>query len=87
MITLHFTIDQFQRLLAVMLADPTPDRLTDLVLMACKRPKAGIIAVPVPPDDAALIATVVESATIANPDIGEIALLVRSQIQSCRPVL
>jgi len=65
MVTFRLTIEQFRLLLQVVLATDAPDDLANLVLMACKRPKNGIIAVPVPEDDArALIRLVREMACV-----------------------
>ncbi len=77
--TLRFTIEQFQRLLDVVLAEETPDYLTNLVLMACTRPKDGIILVPVPPDDAAALRDLVQTRCGADPHLTELARLLTEQ--------
>jgi hypothetical protein len=82
MITFRFTVDQFERLLTVMLAEPTPDYLTNLVLMACTRVRDGIISVPVPPADAATIAALVDAAAQTHEHVAVIAALMRTQMES-----
>jgi hypothetical protein len=79
-ITFRLTVDQFQRMLSVILATDTPDDLTNLVLMACTRPKNGIISVPVPPGDAERIAAVLAAGAQDNPAVSDIADVLRAQL-------
>jgi hypothetical protein len=79
MITFQLTIDQFERMLAVVLDEATPNHLSDLVLLACKRPKAGIIDVPVPRDEAIALADLMEVASAQLPDVADVARLMREQ--------
>ena len=79
MVTFRLTIPQFQQLLTVILRPQAPDYLTNLVLMSCTRPRGGIIAVPVPPDDARAICELVEVATDDEPEHAELVLLLQRQ--------
>jgi hypothetical protein len=78
----RLTVDQFERLLTVMLAPETPDDWMNLVLMACSRPHAGIISVPVPRTDAIAITAAVSASLPTNPAIEEVAAVLQQQLSS-----
>jgi hypothetical protein len=82
MTTFRLTIAQFEQMLPVVLADETPDELTNLVLMACTRPRNGIISVPVPPEDARAIAALVSAAAAADAELIDLAVLFLEQLGS-----
>ncbi len=81
MVTFRLTVEQFRRLLDVILADDTPDHLTNLVLMACTRPRDGIISVPVPLTDARAICALVDATPNRDDQIGEVAALLQRQLE------
>jgi hypothetical protein len=85
MITYRFTVEQFQRLLGVVLSDSAPDDLTNLVLMACTRPKNGVISVPVPLSDARALQDLVQSRSDRDPLLADIARLMAAQAASTLP--
>jgi hypothetical protein len=73
MVTFRLTVDQFTQLLNVVLADETPDELSDLVLLKCTRPHDGIISIPVHDEAGGAIVAVVQSASQRDPTIAGIA--------------
>jgi hypothetical protein len=79
-VTFRLTVAQFQTMLAVVLSDEMPDRLTDLILMACTRPRDGVISVPVPPDDAVAIAAAIRQQRDLAEPIGAISDLLDRQL-------
>jgi hypothetical protein len=80
MVTLRLTVDQFTRLLTIILADETPDYLTDLVLLKCTRPHDGIIAIPVHDDDARAIVAAVRSTSERDLAFADIAVVMAEQL-------
>ena len=80
MVTFRFTVNQFERLLTVMLADETPDDLTSLVLMACTRVHDGIISVPVHPGEAEALVNLVGSAAVTRAEVADVAALMHEQM-------
>jgi len=79
LVTFRFTEEQFRLLLGVVLAAESPDELSNTVLMACKRPKDGVIAVPVPPNDADALCELVENTAGQDSRILELARLMTRQ--------
>lgn len=84
-VTFRLTIEQFRLLLQVVLAADAPDDLANLVLMACKRPIDGIIAVPVPTDDANALCTLVRRRAGDDRSRTELAELMSSQASDSGP--
>lgn len=80
MTTLRFTVEQFQWLLDVVLAEETPDYLTNRVLTACTRPKQGIILVPLPPGDAVALSSLVQARSGADPRLDELSRRLSEQL-------
>jgi hypothetical protein len=78
--TFRLTVDQFTRLLQVMLADETPDELSDLVLLKCSRPHDGIIAIPVHDEAGSAIVAVVQAWSQWDPTLVEVANLMAGQL-------
>ena len=79
MTTFRFTVEEFQRLLDVVLADDAPDSLTNLILTECTRPRDGVILVPVPPADARALRDLVQTAARRDPRLAGFARLVAEQ--------
>ena len=79
MVTFRLTIPQFEQLLAVILRPEAPDHLTNLVLMACTRPRDGVIAVPVSLPDAKAICELVDAAANDEAVHVDFALLLDRQ--------
>jgi hypothetical protein len=63
----------------VLLAPEAPDRLSNLVLMACTRPHEGIISVPIPADDADEIALLVHDAARIDQSNQDLAAILAEQ--------
>jgi len=82
MVTYQFTVEQFQRLLSVVLANDAPDELANLVLLACTRPKNGVISVPVPSLDARALRELVQSRSIGEPALSALADLMARQVDA-----
>jgi hypothetical protein len=80
MVTFRLTVDQFTQLLTVILADGTPNHLSDLVLLKCTRPRNGIISVPVPPDDARAIVAVVQETSLRDSSMSAVAAVLAQQV-------
>ena len=85
MVTYRLDVDQFRRLLVVVMADDVADHLSNAVLMACTRPHGGIISVPLHAIDGAAIADVVDRAAAARPDYADLADLIRAQLTTTSP--
>ncbi len=79
MTTFRFTVEEFQRLLDVVLAEDAPDSLTNLILMACTRPRDGTTLVPIPAEDARALRDLVETAARRDPHLADLARLVAEQ--------
>ncbi len=84
MVTFQLTVEQFQRLLSVILADDSPDQISDVVLLACTRPHEGIISIPVSHNDAVAIAAVVENGANRGASVRDIADLMARQLTKTR---
>ena len=82
MITYRLDVDQFRRLLVVVMADDVADHLSNAVLMASTRPSSGIISVPLHAGDGAVLADVVDRAAAAWPQYVDLADLIRSQYRA-----
>src|SRR5690349_869881 len=81
LVTYRLTVAEFRALLDVILSPAAPDPLTNLVLMACTRPREGVIRVPVPEADAAVIADLVGQAASVATDLLPLAGVLRSQLE------
>jgi hypothetical protein len=81
MVTLSLTVDQFTQLLSVILADETPDHLTNVVLLKCTRPRDGIISVPVPPEDARAIVDIVQATSLRDSTLEGVASALAQQVR------
>ncbi len=79
MTTFRFTVEEFQRLLDVVLADDAPDTLTNLILTECTRPKDGVIFVPLPLESARALRDLVQTAARRDPRLAGFARLVAEQ--------
>lgn len=76
----RLTIEQFRRLLEVVLLQSTPDHLTNLVLLQCSRPHGGIITIPVPEADAQDIFQFVCAAAAIDATFTELEQVLRDQL-------
>ena len=85
MVTYRVDVDQFRRLLVVVMADDVADHLSNVVLMACTRPREGIISVPLHAVDGAALADVVDRAAVVRPDFADLAVLIRAQLTAAPP--
>jgi hypothetical protein len=85
MITFRLTVEQFRVLLEVVLGADAPDHLTNLVLMACSRPRDGVISIPVPPPDAAALRDLVAAKASEEPQLAGVAALMAKQVAGSSP--
>ena len=81
-VTFRLSVEQFQLLLTVLMADDVPDHLSNAVLMACTRPHAGIISVPLPLADGSNLADVVDRAASVDRAYTDLAALIRTQFRT-----
>jgi hypothetical protein len=79
-VTFRLSIDQFRSLLLVVMDDAVSDHLSNAVLMACTRPHAGIISVPLPRADGVALVEAVDRAVLADQAHLELAELIRNQL-------
>ena len=79
MVTFRLTVEQFRLLLQVVLAADAPDDLANLVLMTCKRPKDGVIAVPLPAEDAGELTRLVGESAHLDSRNQELARVIARQ--------
>ncbi len=66
MVTFQLSVEEFRLLLEIVLAEDAPDDLANLVLMACKRPRSGVIEVPVSAEEASVLCALVRSRVASN---------------------
>jgi hypothetical protein len=78
-VTFRLDVDQFRRLLNVVMADDVADHLSNAILMACTRPHAGIISVPLPVSDGTALVSVLDHAASTDQSYDDLASLIRSQ--------
>jgi hypothetical protein len=78
-VTFRLDIDQFGRLLSVVMADDVADHLSNAILVACTRPHAGIISVPLPVSDGSSLVSVLDHAASIDQSYDDLASLIRSQ--------
>lgn len=81
-VTFRLSVEQFQLLLTVLMADDVPDHLSNAVLMACTRPHAGVISVALPKADGSSLAAVTDRAATADRLYTDLAAMIRAQFRS-----
>lgn len=81
-ITFHLPIAQFRELLEVVLATETPDELSNAVLLACTRPRHGIVWVPLAPGVAAAIAALVAAWAAEEPSFADLSTVLAKEIRT-----
>jgi len=79
-VTYRLDVEQFRRLLIVVMADDVADHLSNAILMACTRPREGIIFVPLHASDGAALADVVDRAATLQSEFAALADLIRAQL-------
>jgi len=80
LVTFRLTVEQFRRLLEVVLVQSAPDHLTNLVLLKCTRPHGGVISVPIPRAAAQDICQLVFDAAATDPTFVELGNALRDQL-------
>jgi hypothetical protein len=84
-VTYRLDVDQFRRLLIVVMADDVADHLSNAVLMACTRPQGGIISVPLRRTDGVDLADIVDRAAVTKTDYADLAEVIRAQLGTASP--
>jgi len=79
MVTFRLDVEQFRRLLSVVMADDVADHLSNAILVACTRPHDGVISVPLLMDDGMSLVNTLDHAALDDQSLGDLATLVRSQ--------
>jgi len=78
-VTFRLDVEQFRRVLSVVMADDVADHLSNAILVACTRPHDGVISVPLPMDDGMSLVNTLDHAALDDQSLDDLATLVRSQ--------
>ena len=79
LVTYRLTVGRFRELLEIILGPDAPDDLANRVLMACTRPRDGVISVPLDDVEARRLYAVVDA---AGGLVEDLATVLRAQLDS-----